>query len=197
MPLRYDVPPSSGALSQGEILAGIWEHRPLEPPVQLPEDAPIAVESVHHPLVIVVSSACDLEQDFKVRLPTRPGEGHGMSEDELGRHPAIIPHVLFCDVYQEPDIRGRIAGSDIWRRIRGNQDERYHHLQSAPVGDPAREQLPDVYLDFRKTLALPTRRVYEGIQRDAITRVAVVPPLYIHDLIHRFYAFHSRVGLPD
>jgi hypothetical protein len=30
-----------------------------------------------------------------------------------------------------------------------------------------------------------------------VQRVAIMPPIYMHDLMHRFYGFLSRVGLPD
>ena len=85
---------------------------------------------------------------------------------------------------------------DIWKRIRQNQDERYHRFEAAPVGEPPVNQLPDLYLDFRKTMALPTGTLYEGLGSGKVMRLAVVPPVFVHDLMHRFYAYLSRIGLP-
>ena len=52
------------------------------------------------------------------------------------------------------------------------------------------------YLDFKKVTALPTNALYEGVLSGKTERVALIPEYYIHDLIHRFYGFLSRVALP-
>ena len=78
-----------------------------------------------------------------------------------------------------------------------NQDERYHHLgSSAVVGSPEKE-LPDFYLDFKKSLTLPTHWLYQGLESSLVARLAVMPPIYLQDLMHRFYSFLGRVGVPD
>ena len=106
--------------------------------------------------------------------------------------PSGIPHVLTCDAYEEKDIRGRSPGRDIWRRIEQNQDERYHKPPEALIvvshaeSVEARPALPDLFLDFKKALALPTALLYQGAQEGAMERVAIVPPIYLRDLIHRF-----------
>ena len=61
----------------------------------------------------------------------------------------------------------------------------------------ARPALPDLFLDFKKALALPTALLYQVAQEGTVERVAIVPPIYLHDLIHRFYNFLSRVAVPD
>ena len=198
MPFKYDTPSNPGPLLQGEFLADIWEHPSLHPPVELPEGYSVEIKPIHHPLMIVMTAVCDLVQDFNTRFP----EGMPEEQDVLVKvnegDPSLVPHVLLCEAFKLEDIRPRFKGkSDIWRRIQQNQDERYHHFVAAPVGHPTTDQLPDLYLDFKKSLALPTERIYEGLLGGKVQRLAVVSQIYIHDLMHRYYAFLSRVDLPD
>lgn len=205
MPLVYDDPPSSGALGQGEILADIWEHRALPPPIEIPQDSAVDVRSVFHPLVIVMTAVCDLEWDHQARFAQKASEDEGAAaiveyDQQLvdDSDPGIVPHVLLCEGYQRDQIRPRFTGmTDIWKRIRQNQDERYHRFEQASIGHSSGPPLPELFLDFKKTLSLPTQALYEGLDKGSVRRVAVVPPVYLHDLMHRFYGFLSRVGVPD
>lgn len=58
-------------------------------------------------------------------------------------------------------------------------------------------ELPALVADFKKFLAFSVPGLYLAIQAGHIDRVALVPPVYVHDLMHRFFGFLSRVGLPD
>jgi hypothetical protein len=103
-----------------------------------------------------------------------------------------------CDLFTEDEIHAQMPGSDIWKRVKKNQDERYRCLPIADIGIPSIKVLPTSYMDFKKTIGLPTFAVYQGIAAsEGISRVAVVPPVYLHQLIHRFFGFLSRIGLPD
>ncbi len=197
MPLKYDIPPNPGPLAQGELLRDIWEHRPRQAPIGFPEGFGFHINSIHHSLMIVMTAACDLEQDYRARFPDGLAEGPYVPTTLCENNPTLVPHVLLCEAYLEGEIRSRIKGSDIWKRIRQNQDERYHHFESAPIGDSYGAAFPDLYLDFKKTLALPTSNMYDGLRTGGVKRVAVVPAVHVHDLIHRYYGFLSRVGLPD
>lgn len=197
---HYDVPAHDGALLQGEIVAGVYEHRALHPPVALEKDFHMPFRSIGHAYMVVMNPICDLEQDFKARFE----EGHMRNvtpKDIDDSEPACVPHVLLCDAYTRDKIRPRILGRDLWRRLDNNQDERYHHLASGSVVDYLSgcesQVLPDLYLDFRKTLALPCGRLYDGILSGGIKRIAVLPRLHTCDLAHRYSAFLARVGLPD
>lgn len=185
MSFKYDAPPQSGALRQGELLGEIWEYQPEQPPIFLSQDSSIQYRSVHHLIAIVMTPDCDLNWDFQARFPseTRPS--------------SLIPHVLLCDVYEAAKVRTSISGSDIWKRVQQNQDERYHHFEAALIGDQPTNQLSDLYLDFKKIFSLSTEKLYLGLHGGSIKRIALIPPIYIHDLIHRFYGFFSRVALPD
>lgn len=196
MPLLYDAAPIAGALRQGEILGDIWIHRPLYPPVENTEGSSFEVHSDYHSLMVVMSPDCDLEQDFFVRFPDPHAQEQYQPVIEDESPPAIIPHVLLGDLYEESEIKSRIPGSDVWRRIRQNQDERYHCLPAASIDNPLQSELPALYLDFKKSLSLPTRNLYDGLRVKKVQRIALIPPIYVHQLIHRFYGFLSRVGLP-
>jgi hypothetical protein len=140
--------------------------------------------------MIVMTSECDLFQDWRNRFST------ASLAQGTPQPPNLLQHVILCDLYLEENVRSRVSGSDVWRRVRQNQDERYHRLPSAGFGN-ATVTLPSLYLDFRQTYGIPTDRLYEGLVAGGVLRIAVVPPVYLHDLIHRYYGFQSRVGLPD
>jgi hypothetical protein len=194
VPLEYQITNDNGELQQGEVLANVWEHRSEYPPIE-PSDKVAPFISVHHPRMIVMTAECDMLWDYQARSGIHDEDA--LTGIELN-HPSILPHILLCEMYEQEEIRSTITGSDIWKRIRQNQDERYHHLIEAPfAGNSVNEALPDLYLDFKKTFSLPTRKLYEGLNNSNIARVAVVPPIYVHDLIHRFYGFLGRVAVPD
>ena len=196
MPFKYDIPPNSGPLRQGELLGDIWEHRPPHPPVEMPQGSTVEVTSIHHPFMIVMTADCDLEQDFNARFSEKNAAEQAAETTAEQKHPALVPHVLLCEVYDSNQIRPRVPGSDVWKRIQQNQDERYHHFPPAQIGDRPVDEFLDLYLDFKKTLALPTENLYLALAQ-GVSRLALVPSPYIHDLMHRFYGFLSRVGLPD
>jgi len=198
VPFKYDAPPQVGALRQGELLGEIWEHRPEHPPTALSSDASIQYRSVRHPLVMVMNPDCDLEWDFQSRFPDESTQSTYTPAPEASKPNVLISHVLLCDVYEKGNIINRVPpGRDIWKRIEQNQDERYHHFPPASVCNSLREDLPDLFLDFKKVFGLPTESLYGGLRIHAVSRIALVPPIYIHDLTHRFYGFLSRVGLPE
>jgi hypothetical protein len=112
--------------------------------------------------------------------------------------PALVPYLVTCDLHEEQSTRAQVPpGSEFWKRIRQNQNERYHHFDPASVGySPAVDSLPDLYMDFKRVRALPTEQVYAAlIVPGGIVRRAVVPPVYLHDLMHRFFGFLSRVAV--
>lgn len=195
MPFQYVLSPTIGELRQGEILSDVWEHQTDNPPVELPEGSAVGLHSDLHPRLMVMTAECDLVWDYQARLELRKQGEPGQSARD---HPSLIPHILLCDLYEEPEIRARpTINSAIWTRIRQNQDERYHHLQPAPIEAIPESGLPDLYLDFKKTLTLPTHRLYEALESSQIRRSAVLPPVFLQSLMQRFYSFLGRVGVPE
>jgi hypothetical protein len=192
--LVYLESPTNGALKQGEIISEVYEFQPIHPTRQPSGESGTPVQPIHHPHLVVMNPECDLLWDYQARVNDREqAKGFAAARD----HPSLLPHVLMCELYQQDEIRDRSTiGSDIWKRIRQNQDERFHHLYAAPVGDSQATELPDLYLDFKKILTLPTHLLYEALKSPKIRRLAVVPPVYVQDVMHRFYGFLGRVGVP-
>ena len=178
---------------QGEILGSVWEFVPIQAPVEVPEETDVRVRSFYHERMVVLTQDCDLINDFGLRSPDdQTLEDLNEVEDDI----RSVPSVFLCDVTE--DLKARLGSGASWKRVKGNQDERYHMFPEAVVGaDGEGGYLPELYLDFRKTASLPTRFLYEGLRVEGIARVAVTPPIYLHDLIHRFHGYHSRVAVED
>ncbi len=196
MAFRY-LPPTTGALRQGEILGDIYEHVPRYPPIKVEEDQDIDYDSIHHEMLVVMSPDCDLEWDFKARFPDQQSQEQLSSQYGLSDLPKSIPHVFLAEIYESAIIQETIESVSRWDRIKGYQDQRYHYFEEAPVGETLIYNLPNLIIDFKKALAIRTTSLYEGIRVDGINRLAIIPEIYVHHLMHRYYGFLSRVALPD
>ena len=169
-------------LQQGEILAGIPEIQQDNP------DSPVDFTRVNHPRAIVMTPDCDLLSDFSSRQAASEGT----------QSPQRLQHIHFCDLYEAAEIRENNAlRSDLWRRVQRNQDERYHRLPPGKVTGGSDVEHPAFYLDFKRMFTLPTEFLYRCLEIETVQRRGVVPTIWIHDLIQRYFAFHSRIGVPD
>jgi hypothetical protein len=196
MSLLYSAAPTSGALRQGEILAGVWENRPLLPPKPIPRGLHLRVESVPHDLTVVLSPDCDLQWDYEMRFVSFLAEYPAKSAD-VNEHPSTVTHVLLCDLQNYDIFRPRFKDvPDVWRRVTQNQDERYHRLSAAAI-ESSELRLHDLFVDFKRVVGIRTDELYDGILGGGVARIAVIPPYYLHDIIHRFYGFLSRVAIPE
>ena len=142
MPYQCD-PPGSDWLRQGEILEGLLELRAVPTQGSTKDDLDVDIETAPHPLAVVVSQDCDLEWDYKAR------RGLVVPHE-------LLSHILFCDLYEHGQVRTREdVKSDIWKRIRQNQDERHHSFPgvSAENGDVI---LSPVIMDFKSYFSMPT-----------------------------------------
>lgn len=196
VPFKYEQAPPAGEFRQGEILADVFEYRPIDPVGCRAAGTTIDVAPVAHALTIIVTQDCDLLSDFNRR-----------SEGSL-EHQNILHHILLCDIFKEDEIRSRLPpGSEPWKRVRQNQDERYHCVVAGPIGEeicedcapgdrPAIYALPSLYLDFKRILSIPTGDLYRALETGESRRLALLPSHYMYDLIHRLYSFLSRIGLP-
>jgi hypothetical protein len=192
MPLTgYEDARLAGRLVQGEVLGPVWEYVPLIAPVELPaETTEIPVRALRHPRMLLLTQDCDLEQDFSLRFP---GGDVDAEPAALVAEPGAVPHVLLCDLFE--DLRSRVAGGDIFKRARRNQDERYHALPSVPIAGQDVD-MPELFADFRHAIALPTEFVYAGVRGGGIERRALLPELFRLDFVHRFHAYQARVPVP-
>jgi hypothetical protein len=196
VPLRYDLPQTCN-LRQGEILGDFWEHVVDSPPVRSEEGETFPIKSVHHEYLVVMSPDCDLDWDFKARFIDPESQERLVPTTNTPDEGKVVTHVLLAKLYTRDRIRPRITTRTFWERIEENIDPRYHRLPSAPIGDNQINPLPDLYIDFKKALAVPTTSLYDGFRVRGIKRIALIPNVYIHHLMHRYYGFLSRVALPD
>lgn len=184
----YIVSNPKTPLRQCEILAGVIEAR-------------IAIESLRqgdgdeieerlHPFAVVINQECDLVWDYNARSAS-PGNHRLASK--------LLPNILFCELWPADRLRGNQSiASDIWRRIKQNQDERYHYLQGCKADcDLGGEGLPELAIDFKRVFTVPTEEVYHRIGAGQVRRRCVLGWPFLQDLSNRFGYYHLRVALPD
>jgi len=186
--LRYDTPPTSFPLRQGEILCSMSEVVPDVSDMQglLSDAESVPVYRVPYAFAIIISQDCDLIWDWN---------GRG---DTVGDGSKLLAHIRFCELFEESAIHvPREFGSRDWRRIKQNQDIRYHHLHKGPIGESKGGELQDLYADFKRTFSLPVDYTYQLLSADnSIRRTILVDP-FLRDFIHRLHHFLSRVPLPE
>lgn len=183
MAFQY-LPAPSVELRQGEILAAFYEYRPEKPVAQGPESA-ISVIPIIHNRVILITQDCDLKSDHLAR------------SEENHQHRNILRCLILCELFEASEIRDpAVFGTKEWRQVRQNQNERYHCFPAAGIGDGSTGQLPELVLDFKRIVPACTEDLYDAIRVGQTQRAALVPDLFIHDLIHRFFSFHARIALP-
>jgi hypothetical protein len=188
-------------LEQGEILKDVYEHRPKYPSSAPPEGGVKAeIIPIHHSWMVVMHPWCDLDLDFKiVRFPDKIIAECASYEDN--DNPTCVNHVILCDAYLEDVIKARVkADKDVrtWKWILENDHKRYHYLNGSTLGEEGGQtEVPGLILDFKRVIMMPAVSLYEGIRIGGVKRVARVAPVYLHEMCQRFYAYLSRVGLPD
>jgi hypothetical protein len=138
-----------------------------------------------HPFAIVLTQDCDLTQDWRQRQSLPVDEGK------------LLPSVLFAQVHQALHLRARIEGSEMWKRVKQNKDERYHFLEAVPDQEDALgEGLPELGIDFKRYFTIPTDEVYKRIEKDTRRRCRLRSP-YLEHLSTRFCYYQFRVALPE
>lgn len=191
MPGIY-TPSEGGALRQGELVTGLVQIK-LALELVDAETPDFQIDQEAHPFAIVLSQDCDLEQDWKARQSII---GPGFGPDVLHPTGASLPAILFAEVHDAKDLRGRVGASNIWQRVRQNKDERYHFLETINSSEDAtREGLPELGIDFKRYFTLPTEEVYKRLERSAQRRCRLTSP-YLEHLSTRFCYYQFRVALP-
>jgi hypothetical protein len=170
-------------LDQGEFVSNLVQ---IHARLSSINDAAIQVELKTHPLAVILSQGCDLEQDFK----SRQGK---TAEDKR------IPTVLFCEIVTASELRSNPRKtSDIWNRIRNNTDERYHFFQKVePECDSEGSGLDELGVDFKRFFTIPTDEVYHRIELGEAKRRCCLASPYLEHFCRRFSNFISRVALPQ
>lgn len=177
----YSHAAAAGRLHQGEILEGVREWVPAYTHDGSVEGARAKV----HPLAIVMTQDCDLEQDWRTRERDPVAEGQLMS-------------VLFCQVVPETEIRARDGlNSKVWQQVRQNNSDRYQYLDAIPVsGGPSREPM---VVDFKKYFSVRTAELYRQLRSEvdpALQRRAILLTPWREHFQARFTSHLGRIGLP-
>jgi hypothetical protein len=186
----YEPPPTTRAIRQAEFLRDVEEQRVIG-------GAADALDylTIKHALVVVMTQDCDLERDCDLRFPD---EGEPPPAEEVEVDANSLAQILLCDAYSDTELRGKLTnfGSKDWKRVVQNENERYHHFDAAEIEDGTGTPVDAVCIDFRKHFTVPSVYVYDRVAAKDTVRIAIVPPIYSHDLMHRFYGYLSRVALP-
>ena len=172
----------------------IWEHR-VEYPCGSPPSGGInaGIQSLQHPLIVILHPWCDLEQDYKKRL--EKGAINRQPENYTDEIPNTVPQVLCCEAYDIAHVKASL-NARLMDQVLQNDHKRYHYFNEARIRGKD-ESIPAMIIDFKKIVAISCVSLYEAIRISQVRRLAIVPDVYVHDLINRFYAFMSRVGLPE
>lgn len=177
-PVYACAPGADTHLCHGEILSGLFRWR-LDP-AKFADDVP-SLQRVEYPYALVLSQSCDLVQDFTAR--------------QSGK--VQLPDVIFCHAPTAEELRSACGGSDIWKRIKQNKDERYHFLEKVQAEcDTCGESVPELGIDFKRYFTIPTDEVYHRIKSGQIRRRSVLSTPYLEHLSTRFAYFLGRVALP-
>jgi hypothetical protein len=178
----YELPQQEAPLCQGEILTALIQLVPKSWISDL--NGAVVFDPVTHPYAIVLSETCDLLQDYR---------GAAGSTDLMGQG---LPNILFCQAETAEQLRGHSGGTDIWKRIRQNKDERYQFLEKIPSeADRVGEGLPELGVDFKRYFTIATPEVYIRLAQGTQRRSRLGIP-YREHLAFRFAAYQCRVALP-
>jgi len=177
-PIYTAAPGLGSCLCHGEVLSDLVRFRLDIATMHEPEPS---IAEIHYPYVVVLSQSCDLSQDFEGRKSGKPQ----------------LPEILFCSVPTAESLRATCGGSDIWKRVRQNKDERYHFLEKAPPAvDHCGEGIPELGVDFKRYFTLPTDEIYRRLEIGPTRPRTVLITPYLEHLSNRFAYFLGRVALP-
>ena len=173
-------------LKHGEVLRNVVEFVSTGEGDGIPN-----IVGVTHDLVIVLTPECDLVSDYGDRNET--GASSVPEDGKLNRK--TLPRVQCCDLFLYSQIREPYEFTNRpWTLVKDNRDERYHRVPSEDI--PNFDQ-PELFLDFRRLISVPTGYLYGKLRDGSIERCGTIPSPWINHLVQRCYRFQSRVCVPD
>lgn len=189
--LPYELVREDEPLRQGELLAGLAE--PVISELAPTDDVPI--QWLHHPLAILMTQDCDLDQDHAQR-------SGGVTESYR-----ILRRVLLCEVSSATEVRNvqrkpspsmPEMTSTIWGPLSKNLDDRFHFLEAVPAtADMLGTGLDEQVVHFRRVFTVDLAALYAFVRRQPTTRRCRLRTPYAEHLAHRFSFYCSRVALPQ
>ena len=188
---RIYTPSVAGRLEQGEIVADIKLVR--ADPGSLGGD--IQLIEVEYAYAVILSQACDLDRDWEYRSAVAAGVSDPKEAEQL-RLSKELGNVLLCPARPAAEVKPTLGGSDIWKRVQNNKDERYQVIEAVPQEDDAASTgIAPLCFDFRQYVTVPTEELYERLNHGIKRRSRLTTP-YMEHLTYRFGHYLARVGLP-
>jgi hypothetical protein len=181
----YVVARANDRLYQGELLENVVEWTIGYDETN--HDAVVGAQPIAHPLAVVLSQDCDLEQDYHQR------QAGAWTETDLSS-------ILFCPAFPAEDLRQRIGTQKInsarWNTIRNNKDDRYAYLSGiSQVADGTGAGHPAILLDLTNYFTVRTAELYRQVRLgEAKPRCRLETPWREHFQL-RFASYLGRIGL--
>lgn len=179
----YVVAGANDRLYQGELLENVAEWTVGYEDAN--HDAPYGALALRHPLALVLSQDCDLEQDHSRR------QQDGWVQTDLRS-------ILLCPAFPADNLRQQQSlSSRKWETIRQNKDERYAYLSDIlQASDSSGTGHPAILLDLTNYFTVQTPELYRQIRlSEAKPRCRLRMPWREH-LQFRFANYLARIGLP-
>jgi hypothetical protein len=150
------------------------------------ETAPaVRVEYEEHPLVVVLSQDCDVEQDYKRRNTGSP----------------FLWNIWLADVFEAESLHVKLhaeenTSSNEWRKIKENHTPRFQFLNAVSADQDALGiGLPALAVDFRLYFSIRTDELYERLRLKLTKKRCRLQTPYAEHLAHRFHSYQSRIPL--
>jgi hypothetical protein len=171
----YVISPIRTEFRQGEIISNVsqWSWASQEEELLV----------IEHPFVIIASQDCDLLQDFSARSQGKQGDLNG---------------VLLYEAHKTFGLKAALPGSDVWRRVIRNNDERYHALQASSADfDREKQGIPDLIVDFKRFFTISVVELTRQCEpTGAARRRCILKEPYKEHFQSRAAFYIQRVGLP-
>lgn len=176
-------------LRQGELIADV-----TEPVIRelVPKD--VQVEWHRHPLAVLVTQDCDLDQD------------HAQRQAGVTEHYRLLRRVLLCEVSPAAEVRNAQRrpspnmpemNSTLWPRVSQNLDDRLHFLEEVPPeADAFGSGLGEHVVHFKRVFTVDLEALYRFVRETPHARRCRLRTPYAEHLAHRFAFYWSRVALP-
>ena len=174
----YAVSGLSGEFRQGEVITHAAQY--VYDPVSG------RASELYQDYVVVASQDCDLLWDYRSLQSGARGDMNGL---------------LLYEAEEALSVKNRMHSQkqqDLWRRVQGNRDDRYHYMEEVPKAlDLASEGLPALVIDFKRYFAMPAAELYRqcALGHGAMRRCRLEAP-YREHFQSRAAFYLQRVGLP-
>lgn len=139
------------------------------------------MEDISFSFGIIANQDCDLLRDH---------------EAFVGSQGSVLIGILIFPASPCEVARSSVGNSETWRRVKKNDNDRYHVFQSIPLeNDLLGQGIPDLLVDFRKFILLTPLQLRWQIENGVAKRRSRLIPTYREHLQNRMCNYLSRVSL--